>query len=639
MKFSALRTAAISCVYNKYVPSYVMTLKFNPESDSSNKFAKLGMWYILALSVIILVAIAGQTLIQRHLHSQVSDSRVVNLAGTQRYKSQWIVKMSLLLYHDMDHKHFPDKIATLRKLLGEWRRGHEGLQHGDAGLNLPGHNSEKVTEMFRDLDPLFNEIYKSANTIIEYKEGKINDSTEIQRAIQSILDNEAIFLGKMDQIVYQYDYEAKSKVATLSRLEYILLIVSIIVIVLEILFVFRPTTVQVNKTMNQLIASEKNAKKLSKEIGALYASLEKSYEDLSYVNLPPENPKLYAKTDRGGNVIFVADLYYELTGKKEKIASMPLIELFPGAQLDEEWMEEVIEHLSDGNIWQGVIRYTGLQNKIHWADILIVPSYNEDNEVEEWLVLGSDITLQKQAEQNMTEKNKAAIEKKINQQKFRSVLILEGQEEERKRLAMDIHDGIGQMLTSLKFQIESIEPSKPADEMRTKLFEIQQLINQVIKEVRRVTFNLKPTVLSDYGLQAALNVFVKEIAKLSDMELTYTSDADSSLRLPQKIENNVFRIIQEAINNAIKYSEASRIDVSLRQSDNFILISVKDNGKGFDEKLVEKRSVNIESGRGFFNMYERTEYINGSLDVKSEPGKGTTITLTVPVKTLVTADQ
>jgi two-component system, NarL family, sensor histidine kinase DegS len=616
-----------------------MTLKFNPEADSSNKFAKLGMWYIMALSIIILIAIAGQTLIQRHLDSQVSDSRVVNLAGTQRYKSQWIVKMSLLLYHDMEHKHFSDKTATLKKLLVEWRRGHVGLQHGDEGLNLPGHNSEKITSMFKELDPYFQNIYNSANTIIDFKEGKLSDSTALHSAMSTILENETTFLTKMDEIVFQYDYEAKSKVATLSRLEYVLLIISVIVILLEILFVFRPTTLQVNKTMNQLIASEKNAKKLSKEIGALYASLEKSYEDLSYVNLPPDNPKLYAKTDRGGNVIFVADIFYELTGKKEKIASMPLLELFPYADLDEDWMEDVIDNLAEGNIWQGVIRYRGLEKKIHWADIMIVPSYNEDNEVEEWLVLGADITLQKQAEQNMTEKNKAAIEKKINQQKFRSVLILEGQEEERKRLAMDIHDGIGQMLTSLKFQIESIDPSKKTEEMQTKLHEIQQLIIQVIKEVRRVTFNLKPTVLGDYGLQAALNVFVKEIAKLSDIEITYQSDADGSLRLPQKIENNVFRIIQEAINNAIKYSEATRIEVSLQQTDNFIVIAVKDNGKGFDEKLVEKRSVNIESGRGFFNMYERTEYINGSLDVKSEPGNGTTIVLTVPVKTLVTADQ
>jgi two-component system, NarL family, sensor histidine kinase DegS len=195
------------------------------------------------------------------------------------------------------------------------------------------------------------------------------------------------------------------------------------------------------------------------------------------------------------------------------------------------------------------------------------------------------------------------------------------------------------MLTSLKFQIESIDVKKPADEMQIKFQEIQQLITQVIKEVRRVTFNLKPTVLSDYGLQAALNVFVKEIAKLSDIELTYSAEGDTSLRLSQKIENNIFRIIQEAINNAIKYSEASRIEVSYRQTESAVVIAVRDNGKGFDEKLVEKRSVNIESGRGFFNMYERTEYVNGALEVKSEPGNGTTITLTVPIKTLVTVDQ
>jgi two-component system, NarL family, sensor histidine kinase DegS len=615
-----------------------MTLKFHPESENSNKFAKLGMWYIMALSIIILMAIVGQILIQRHLHSQVSDSRVVNLAGTQRYKSQWIVKMSLLLYHDMDHREFPQKTAVLRKLLEEWKRGHEGLQHGDKGLNLPGNNSAQISAMFKEIDPYFMSIYDNAAKIIAYKEGKVANAAGMDTAMRNILDNESTFLTKMDEIVFQFDHEAKAKVATLSRLEYILLIISILVIVLEIFFVFRPTTLQVNKTMNQLIASEKNAKKLSKEIGALYASLEKSYEDLSYVNLPSENPKLYAKTDRGGNVIFVSDLFYELSGKEEKIASMPLTELFPGASLDDEWMEEVIDQVAEGNIWQGVIRYQDQEKRMHWADILIVPSYNEENEIDEWLVLGADITLQKQAEQNMSEKNKASIEKKINQQKFRSVLILEGQEEERKRLAMDIHDGIGQMLTSLKFQIESID-GKRAEDVQAKLHEIQQLITQVIKEVRRVTFNLKPTVLSDYGLQAALNVFVKEIGKLSDIELTYTSDADPSLRLPQKIENNIFRIIQEAINNAIKYSEATRIDVSLQQTDNFVVIAVKDNGKGFDEKLVEKRSVNIESGRGFFNMYERTEYVNGSLDVKSEPGKGTSIVLTVPVKTLVTVDQ
>jgi two-component system sensor histidine kinase DegS len=614
-----------------------MTLKFNTEGKLKfNRFSKLGMWYILALSVIATISIVGQFLIQNHLESQTSDSRVVNLAGTQRYKSQWIVKMSMLLYTDIDHKHFPDKIGTLEQLMGQWKKGHYGLQHGDPELNLPGENSEQVMAMFKDLEPYFQNVYNSAQAIIEFKKHNGKDPHQIDEALKTLLDNEFIFLQKMDIIVFQYDKEARLKIGVLSKLEYILLIISIIVIALEILFVFRPTTIQVNNTVNQLIASEKNAKKLSKEIGVLYASLEKSYEDLSQVNLPEETPKLYAKTDRGGNVIFIADLFTDISGKTLSTFNGSLRSLFSGAQFDEDKMEEIIDVVAEGKSWQGIIHFQDKNNKDRWTDVMIVPVVNEQSEIDEWLVMGSDITRQKFAEQNMRDKNRAEIEKKINQQKFRSVLILEGQEEERKRLAMDLHDGIGQMLTSLKFQIESIDTQRSAEDLQLKLADIRELITQVIKEVRRVTFNLKPTVLGDYGLQAALNVFIKEIGKLTDIHMSYRMEGDTSVRLPQKVENNIFRIIQEAINNAIKYSAGTEIEVLLHQGENELSITVQDNGNGFDEKLVEARSMNIESGRGFFNMYERTEYVNGSLRIKSEPGKGTRVILTIPVKSLAT---
>ncbi|RAW00068.1 sensor histidine kinase [Pseudochryseolinea flava] len=614
-----------------------MILKFNTEDKLKfNRFSKLGMWYILALSVIAIVSIVGQFLIQNHLKSQSSDSRVVNLAGTQRYKSQWIVKMSLLLYTDIEHTHFADKAATLEKLLEEWKRGHVGLQHGDTALQLPGTNSDSIIRMFQDIDPYFQHVYESAKAIIAFKKGEVRDKASIDNAVKLLLDNEFAFLQKMDRIVFQYDFEAKQKIATLSKLEYFLLALSILVIALEILFVFRPTAVQVNKTVNQLIASEKNAKKLSKEIGVLYASLEKSYEDLSHVNLPKETPKLYAKTDRGGNVTFISDLFADLSGIDEGATGGVVKDLFGDESLDEDSLEEILDLVSNGKAWQGVVRYVNEKTgKDRWAEIMIVPVVNEEDEIDEWLIMGSDITRQKFAEQNMREKNRAEVEKKVNQQKFRSVLILEGQEEERKRLAMDIHDGIGQMLTSLKFHIESINATGDPTAVQQKLTEIQHLIAQVIKEVRRVTFNLKPTVLGDYGLQAALNVFVKEIGKLTEIKLAYQTEGDTSVRLPQKIENNIFRIIQEAINNAIKYSSATQIDVILQQEEETVNIIVQDNGNGFDEKLVEARSVNIESGRGFFNMYERTEYINGALSIKSEPGKGTRVHLAVPVKTLI----
>jgi two-component system sensor histidine kinase DegS len=607
-----------------------MTLDFNTESKLKfNRFGKLGMWYILALSVIATVAIIGQFLIQSHLKSQSQDSRVINLAGTQRYKSQWIVKMSLLLYADIEHNKFPDRIATLEDLLAQWKRGHEGLQHGDTQLKLPGKNSAKVSEMFKDLDPYFNAVYNSAKEIIAYKKGLDTDTAKFHRALSTLLDNEPVFLKKMDVIVFQYDSEAREKVARLSNLEYVLLALSIIVIMLEILFVFRPTTIQVNRTVNRLIASEKNAKKLSKEIGALYSSLEKSYEQLSQVNEPVENPRLYAKADRGGNVTYVSPLFEELAGKIPSKEVSRICDLFPASGLNNDWMDDVIDTVSDGKSWQGEIHYKAVAATEHWADIIINPVFSED-EIEGLVILGSDTTKRKRAEKNMVLKNRAEIEKKINQQKFRSVLILEGQEEERKRLAMDIHDGIGQMLTSLKYQIESVNLAND-EEAKTKLRDVQQLIGQVIKEVRRVTFNLKPTVLGDYGIQAALNVFVQEIGKLTDTQLVYKVSGEMSYRLPQQVENNMFRIVQEAINNALKYSSASRIEVLFEKRDNEVVVSVKDAGKGFDEKLVEKRSMNIESGRGFFNMYERSEYINAHLEIKSAPGSGTTVVLTVPI--------
>jgi two-component system, NarL family, sensor histidine kinase DegS len=614
-----------------------MNLDFNRESKLQfNRFSKLGLLYIIALSVIASIAVVGQVLIQRHLRSQVSDSRVVNLAGTQRYKSQWIVKMSMLLYADLEHRHYPDKIKTLEGLLDQWKKGHYGLQHGDADLNLPGKNSEQIIKMFADLDPYFQNVYNSAKEIIAYKKGTARDTVDLNTAMRALLDNETVFLEKMDRIVFQFDQEAREKISVLAKLEYFLLAITIIIIALEIAFVFRPTTVQVNKTIDQLMSSEKNAKKLSKEIGALYASLEKSYEQLSIVNQPVENPRLFAKADKGGNVIFIGESLTALNGKSARITNERLSDLFPGMSDADDWMDEVVDVVSDGETWQGELRFEGADQKDRWVQIIITPVFNDSTEVDELIVMGADITRRKEAEQNMNLKNRAEIEKKINQQKFRSVLILEGQEEERKRIAMDIHDGIGQMLTSLKFQIESID-LKDTEKSTQKMQEIGQLIKQVIREVRKVTFNLKPTVLGDFGLQAALNVFVHEIGKLTDIKLVYTSSGEIE-RLPQKTENNIFRIIQEAINNAIKYSGADAIYIDATQSDTELIITVKDEGKGFDSKFVEARNMNIESGRGFFNMYERTEYVNGNLTIDSKPGEGTTVKLTVPVHAPVAAE-
>jgi PAS domain S-box-containing protein len=612
-----------------------MNVNFEQEAkEGLNRFTRLGTWYILALSAIATVAIIGQLLIQNHLKDQRDDSRVVNVAGKQRMLSQKISK-SLLLLSLKQPAQRRDAVKGLRYSIRLWALSQEGLRKGNDSLHLPGMNSETIEKMFEDIRPHFDTMFYHANAVVSRIE---KDSAiafaELMPHVDQVLEHESDFLAGMEKIVFQYDAEAHEKVTKLSRLEYLLLGISILVIILEILFVFKPTTVHVNKTIAKLIDSEKNAKKLSKEIGALYASLEKSYEQISHINEPVENPKLFAKADRGGNITFVSQLFTNITGQVTSDSTMRICDLFEGVSDDNDWMDEVIETVSEEQHFQTQIRLRSLEGKDLWAEVIISPVYNDQGEIDELVITGADITRQKSAEQNMSVKTKAEIEKKINQQKFRSVLILEGQEEERKRLAMDIHDGIGQMLTSLKFQIESIN-LRDDSQAANKLTEIQQLISEVIKEVRRVTFNLKPTVLGDYGLQAGLNVFIREIGKLTDIQLDYRVEGESAGRLPQKTENNIFRIVQEAINNAIKYSETKRIEIVLQQMETELIITVHDDGRGFDEKLIEARSVNIESGRGFFNMYERTEYINGNLDLKSSPGNGTTITLRVPLRTPV----
>ncbi len=602
-----------------------------------NRFSKLGTWYILALSAIATIAIIGQVLIQIHLKDQQSDSRVVNIAGKQRMLSQKISKTVLLLRQDQSEGDRIELTEKLETAVSLWKISQDGLLHGNDSLRLPGKNSAAIVTLFKSIQSDFDEMHRNAqDVIIELKKDPSTPFRSLSPGIQGILDHEDLFLNGMERIVLQYANEAHEKVASLSNMEYILLIISLVVITLEIIFIFRPTTQHVNNTVNKLVDSEMNARKLSKEIGELYASLEKSYEQISIVNQPAENPRLFAKTDRGGNVSFITDSFGERSGISKIKRGMRLCDLFPGMKSSDDWMDEVVEYVSEEKSWQGELYFVDAKKRDCWADVTITPVYNSQNEIDELIVMGTDITERKAAEQNMNKKNRAEIEKKINQQKFRSVLILEGQEEERKRIAMDIHDGIGQMLTSLKFQIESID-LKESERAEQKFIEVALLIKDVIKEVRKVTFNLKPTVLGDYGLQSALSVFIHEIGKLTDIKLVYITEGEID-RLPQKIENNIFRIIQEAINNSIKYSEASTIEVTLTETNNDLTIIVKDEGKGFETKLVEARSVNIESGRGFFNMYERTEYVNGKLDINSDLGKGTSVVLHVPIRRAVMAE-
>ena len=215
----------------------------------------------------------------------------------------------------------------------------------------------------------------------------------------------------------------------------------------------------------------------------------------------------------------------------------------------------------------------------------------------------------------------------MQQKKAQASQIVEGQEEERKRIAKDIHDGIGQMLTALKFNIESIDIEDKA-KTGEKITYLKSLTSDLIKGVRTATFNLTPPELSDHGIFPAIHKMTTELSKLTGKKVLFKNKTDTNIRFDSLAETNIYRVTQEAVNNAIKYAEANYILVTLNYSYPILSVVIDDDGKGFDDSILGKLPKNnSEGGMGLFFMKERIDYINGRLFINSELGKGTRVTI------------
>jgi signal transduction histidine kinase len=192
-----------------------------------------------------------------------------------------------------------------------------------------------------------------------------------------------------------------------------------------------------------------------------------------------------------------------------------------------------------------------------------------------------------------------------------------------------VHDGIGQMLTGLKYNLESIDVTN-IEKTDEKITHLKALTTNIIKGVRTATFNLTPPELSDHGIVPALTKLTLELSRLMGKEIILFNKTDFNLRLDSLAEINIYRITQEAINNAIKYAESTHIIVSLSHSKDILSIVIDDNGKGFDPNNI-KRVKTGDGGMGMTFMKERINYINGRLFLTSEKGKGTRVTLNIPL--------
>jgi two-component system, NarL family, sensor kinase len=197
--------------------------------------------------------------------------------------------------------------------------------------------------------------------------------------------------------------------------------------------------------------------------------------------------------------------------------------------------------------------------------------------------------------------------------------VLQGEETERSRLARDLHDGLGGLLSGLKLKLTNLKGNFVLDEERTTEFsKAIDILDTSVKELRRVAHNMMPEALIKLGLKDATSDFCSEISNPA-LKIDFRFYGENR-RIDQNIEITAFRIIQELVNNALKHSEASQIIVQIMQETERLSISVQDNGKGFDPEIID-----ANKGAGLSNIKSRVLTLSGTLDINTETGKGTEI--------------
>ncbi len=214
--------------------------------------------------------------------------------------------------------------------------------------------------------------------------------------------------------------------------------------------------------------------------------------------------------------------------------------------------------------------------------------------------------------------------------------LLSIQEAERKRVARELHDGIGQMLTAIKFKVEKKLQQSERDALmaaENPLRETLPLIQESIEEVRRIQMDLRPPTLDDLGLLATIAWFCREFKKTYSSFATETLIDAQEKDIPPQLKTVIYRIMQEAFNNSAKHSQASLITLSLKKTKNHLTLEIEDNGLGFDMTPVSPVKK-ARRGFGLTSMRERAELSGGVFTILSVEGKGTTIRVSWPKEAL-----
>ncbi|WP_459867491.1 PAS domain S-box protein [Endothiovibrio diazotrophicus] len=322
-------------------------------------------------------------------------------------------------------------------------------------------------------------------------------------------------------------------------------------------------------------------------------------------------PDNIVRYDRGGRARYVNPVLLQTLGRGfEDRLGQTVREAFPGGEFDDyaRLIERVLASGEVGQIERVVMDVRRGMERIH--QIRVIPERDERGELTGVLAIGHDITELKEAERQMrrlTAHREAA------------------REEERKRIAREVHDELGQLLTALRMNVSLLrlrfgEASPPLLEHARRMME---LVDRTLQVVRDVAARLRPAAL-DMGIGSALEWLAGEFSRHSGLPCEMRVD-DGEIALEETRATAVFRIAQESLTNVARHAGAGRVWLTLERRGAHCLLEVRDDGVGFDPALGRRNSF------GLVGLRERAQILGGELEIDSAPGRGTTVTLRIPV--------
>lgn len=594
------------------------------QPDGSETSKRLTFMYILALSIIALMTIFSQGLIQEYLSNQVKDSRLINISARLRTYSQVLSKTALLIERgsdvDTNRKEF---LNTLKQL----QKSHNGLISGSTFFDIPTNDRSDLEQMYGIIEGPYNKIIEASDSLIFELYHATPRQEFISKYVNTILSYEKSYLLGMELIVFDYDRFSRNSVKNLKKIEYYLSGFILFMLVMEFVFIFYPISRKVKRSMHRLLLSEEKHKKLLDKMKTANLVLENSHRELRERDFALEKANYLVKTDVAGNILYANDKYAHVSKYSiSELAGRPIFYNNMGSQ------ESVVySHIRDENrrreVWQGEIFDHASDGTGFWLDVTLMPVFNNMGEIYQYLVIGTDVTKRKNTERELRLLMEEKLRNQEDEQKTRSYSIITGQEKERKRVSKEIHDGIGQMLTSMRMRIEMVVSQHQT--LAGDLTDIQDLLQSIISETRRICSNLLPNVLHDFGLRAAVNDLVKSMCENTKLQVEIEENLQLEY-LDREIEIGIFRIVQEVLNNVMKHSKASRLDIQIKNDEKKMHLLIVDNGKGFSYNENELFMKELKTkNNGLRNMKERAELLGGELKVTSTKNIGTSVQLTI----------